>query len=103
MFVEKDEIKILEDNEILKLRKKESKKLFTNKERNIIINKDYNPLKVNYKIYKRGSGLFMMKNKELKEIKKGLNWKDKIFINIFPKVFIKIYKKGIEKGFNSRM
>ncbi len=45
----------------------------------------------------------MMKNKELKEIKEGLNWKDKIFINMFPKMFIRTYKKGIEKGFNSRM
>ena len=82
---------------------KNVKKGFTKGESNIIIKKDYNPLEVNYKIYKRGSGLFMMKNKELKEIKEGLNWKDKIFINMFPKMFIRTYKKGIEKGFNSRM
>ena len=99
MFVEENEIKISKNNEILKLKKN----LFTNEGRNNIIEKDYNPLKVNYKIYKRGSGLFMKKSKELKEIKEGLNWKDKIFINIFPKMFIRIYKMGIEKGFNSRM
>lgn len=41
-------------------------KLFTKKESNDIIRKDYNPLKVNYKIYKRGSGLFVDKEIILK-------------------------------------
>ena len=37
-------------------------KLFTKKESNDIIRKDYNPLKVNGKIYKKGSGLLMKDN-----------------------------------------
>ncbi len=75
-------------------------KAFTKKESNDIIRKDYNPLKVNYKIYKRGSGLFV-KNETLKEIIKDLNWKGRILVYIFPNVFIKVYKRGIEKGFNA--
>lgn len=37
------------------------------------------------------------------EIIEGLDWKSKIFVYLFSKIFIRIYKKGIEKGFNSRM
>lgn len=82
---------------------KNRQKLFTKKKTNNTIRKNYNPLKVNYKkVYKRGSRL-CMENETLKEIKEILKWKDKIFIHIFPKAFIKVYKKGIEKGFNSRI
>lgn len=92
-------------NVVLKNSKKFAKiekKLFTEKERNSKIKKDYNPLKVNYKIYRRGNGLYM-ENDQLKEIRNVLNWKERILINIFPKTIIKIYKKGIEKGFNSSL
>lgn len=82
---------------------KKEEKLFTKKKSNDTIEEDYNPLKVNYKIYERGSGSYSMKNEILKEIGEELNWKGKIFIHIFPKAFIKVYKKGIEKGFNSRI
>ncbi|MCI8444564.1 MAG: hypothetical protein HFJ37_05380 [Clostridia bacterium] len=34
-----------------------------------------------------------MKNKVLKEVKKELNWKEKIIIKIFKKTFSKIYDK----------
>lgn len=44
-----------------------------------------------------------MKDVVLKEIRKELNWKGKIISYFFPKTIIKIYKKGIEKGFNSKM
>lgn len=48
-----------------------------------------------------------MKNVEkdvvLKEIKKDLNWKERIIVHINKKTFVKIYKKGIEKGFNSSL
>lgn len=37
----------------------------------------------------------------LEEIKKGLNWRERIVVHIYKKTFVKIYKKGIEKGFNS--
>ena len=44
-----------------------------------------------------------MENKELKEIEEILNWREKMLVYMFPRTFIKVYKKGIEKGFNSRM
>lgn len=39
----------------------------------------------------------------LDEINKELNWKERIIGHVLRRTFIKIYKKGIEKGFNSRM
>lgn len=39
----------------------------------------------------------------LEEIKKGLNWRERIVVHIYKKTFVKIYKKGIEKGFNSTL
>lgn len=85
-------------NEIEKIKEK----LFTKKEVSNTIRKNYNPLKVNCEICKRGSRLYV-KSKELKEIEESLNWKEKVIIHIFPKTFVKTYKKGIEKGFNSRL
>ena len=76
--------------------KKESGKIFTKTRRNSRIKKNYNPLKVNYKIYKRGSELYMEETKVvLDELSKNLNWKNKIFIRIFPKTCIKLYRKGM--------
>lgn len=49
--------------------KKESGKIFTKERRNSRIKKNYNPLKVNYKIYKRGSGLYMEKERISKKKK----------------------------------
>lgn len=69
------------------------KKLFTKKEEKYTIGKDYNPLKVNYEIYGKGSGLFNMEKEILKEIKKGLNLKERIIVHINRKTFIKIYNK----------
>lgn len=68
------------------------KNVFTKKESNDIIKKDYNPLKVNKKIYERGSGLFM-ENEVLEEITKGLNWKERIVVHINKKTFIKVFNK----------
>jgi len=39
--------------------------------------------------------------KYLNEIKQELNWKERIIQKIFRKTIVKIYKKGIEKGFNA--
>lgn len=69
-----------------------NQKLFTKKGENGKIKKDYNPLKVNYKIYRRGSGLYMDKE-ILKEIKRGLNFKDRITVHINKKTFIKVFNK----------
>ena len=44
-----------------------------------------------------------MKDVVLNEIKKGLSWKERIIVHIYKKTFIKVYKKGVEKGFNSRL
>lgn len=49
--------------------KKYEEKIFTKTRRNSRIKKNYNPLKVNYKIYKRGSGLLSMKSVVLKKQK----------------------------------
>lgn len=43
----------------------------------------------------------MEKDVVLDEIKEILNLKERIIARIFKNVFVKIYKKGIEKGFNS--
>lgn len=78
-------------------------KVFTNEKRKDIIGVDYNPLKVNFnKIYER-EGMCMKKDIILKEIREELDWKEKTLAYLFPNVFIKVYKKGIEKGFNSIM
>jgi len=73
--------------------KKVSKKLFTKKGENGKIKKEYSPLKVNYRlIYKRRDGLYMDKE-ILKEIKRGLNFKDRITVHINKKTFIKVFNK----------
>lgn len=78
------------------------KNIFTKKESSDIIKEDYNPLKVNEKIYEKGSGLFKMKNGLLKEISKGLKWREMVILYMFPNTFIKIYKQGISFGFNNK-
>lgn len=42
-----------------------------------------------------------MENLLLSEIKKELNWKEKIIVTFFKRISIKIYKIGIEKGVNA--
>lgn len=88
---------------VLKVLKENGKNVFTKKKGSSKIKKNCNPLKVNYRlIYKRRDGLHMEKG-ILKEIKAILNFKEKIFACLLRKTFIKVYKKGIEKGFNSKM
>ena len=83
---------------------KDEIKVFTKRTSNSKIKKNYNPLKVNYRlIYKRRDGLYKMDNEILKELKRDLNLKETILLSVFPNIFVKVYKKGIEKGFNSRM
>ena len=42
-----------------------------------------------------------MKNELLKEIKKDLNFKERIIVKLFSKTFIKIYEKGKTNYFKS--
>lgn len=71
----------------MKYNEKNAKNVFTKKESNDIIKKDYNPLKVNYKIYERGSGLFM-EDEELnvaKKLSKKYNKKVIVVLNMINK------------------
>lgn len=74
-------------------------KVFTKKEENNIINENYIPLKVNFKNLLEKDGLFMNETKDilLNEITEELNFIERIF---FKNKFIKVYKKGVRKGFN---
>ncbi len=68
------------------------KKVFTKKKIKDTIKKKYNPFEVNYKIYKRRDGLYM--NKEvLKEIKKDLNFKERVIVHINKNTFFKVFNK----------
>lgn len=73
-------------------------KVFTKKEENNIINQKYNPLNKDESFYER-EGLFMKGTKDilLDEITEELNFIERIF---FKNKFIKVYKKGVRKGFN---
>lgn len=86
-------------NVVLKNSKKFAKiekKLFTKRKENDTIRKDYNPLKVNCKNYRRGSGLYVENEIVLDEVIEELNIIERIF---FKRKFIEIYKRGIRKGF----
>lgn len=74
------------ENEIKKVAK-EKRKVFTKKESNNIIKKDYDPLKVNYKIYER-EGLFMKGTKN-------------VVLDVEMKELI-INKEDFKKFFNER-
>lgn len=43
-----------------------------------------------------------MKNVVLNEVKKELNWRERIVVKLFNKTIIKIYKIGITYGFNNK-
>ena len=83
-------------NEGLKSSKKLKKieeKLFTERKNNDTIKEDYSPLKVDYRlIYKRRDGLYMDKE-ILKEIKRSLNFKERIIVQINKKTLIKVFNK----------
>lgn len=79
------------------------KKVFTEKERNSKIKKDYNPLKVNYKIYERGSGLYMESEKLIiaKQLSKKYNKKEELILKMIEKCNeIGCSIKNIEEFFN---
>lgn len=83
---------------------KEGRKVFTRRITNDIINKDYNPLKVNYRlIYNRRDGLYKMKNEILNEIKKDLNLKERIIVQINKKTFLKVFNKTRIETINKLM
>ena len=42
----------------------------------------------------------MKRDVVLNEIANELNWKEKIIIRIFPKIFVKVYRKGMVDCFN---
>lgn len=79
--------------DLLKKQEEIKEKVFTNKKSNNIIKTIYNPLKVNCKIYKRGSGLFM-KDERIKLRKRK-------FIKLLSKICLDLnienYEKEIEK------
>lgn len=41
-----------------------------------------------------------MKNVVLNELKKELNWKERIVVKLFTKTMKKMYTEGVKKGFN---
>ncbi len=95
----------MKDLEIERKHKENEQKVFTKSRIIDIINKDYNPLKVNYKnkiIYERDE-CYNMEYLMLKEFKRDFSFRERLFIHMFSKTFIKVYKKGIEKGFNSHI
>lgn len=47
------------------------------------------------------SGLYNMKNKELQEIMKGLNLKERIIVHINKKTFLKVFNKTRVETINS--
>ena len=86
--------------DLLKKQEEIKEKVFTNKKSNNIIKTIYNPLKVNCKIYKRGSGLFMketneaLENKEKLELKEFINKRVLNNINLFSKEELSIIKEN---------
>ena len=62
---------------------------------NNLLDKDYNN-------FYEGEGLNMekLKNIVIKKRIKGANLKEKIFIKLFPKLCIKLYRKGMLDCFN---
>jgi len=47
-------------------------------------------------------GGICMENNIVKEIVKELNWRERIVVVLFRKIFLKVYKKGITFGFNNK-
>ena len=73
-------------------------KIFTKEIKNNIISEKYNPLNKDESFYE-SEGLFMKETKDvlLNEVIEELNFIERIF---FKNKFIKVYKKGVRKGFN---
>lgn len=46
--------------------------------------------------------IFMEKDVVVEEVKKGLNWKERIIVFVFKKFCVKLYKNGITFGFNNK-
>ncbi len=80
---------------------KNEKKLFTNEESNNIIRKN-NPSKAN-KCEREGLPIKEMNELVLQEIKQVLTAKEIEVLERHTEICVKIYKKGIEKGFNAKM
>lgn len=46
-------------------------------------------------------GRYIMEEKIVKEIMKECNnWKERLFVKLFTKVFVNTYKLGVKTGFN---
>lgn len=89
----------------MKYDEKNEEKVFTKKESNDIIKKDYNPLKVNEKIYEKGSGLLMKDitlskfvEERIKENKKLFTTKELVCINSNKECINKIYLLGCKNA-----
>ncbi len=78
-------------------------KIFTKNDGKDIIYNKYNLLNINNDFYEREA--LLMKITEdivLKEITKELNFVERIIVKIFSSTFIKVYKIGINFGFNNK-
>jgi len=86
------------------LNEENMKKVFTKKKGKDIMKKNYNPLKVNYKIYERGSELLNMKREVLKIAKtlsKKYNRKEELLLKMIQKCNEMGYSiKSIEEFYN---
>lgn len=84
------------------MKSKNIEKLFTNSKSNNIMRRKYNPLKAN-KIEREGLPMKEMNELVLQEIKQVLTAKEIEVLERHTEICVKIYKKGIEKGFNAKM
>ncbi len=84
---------------------KNYKKIFTNDKCNNIMKKKYSPFIVNSKKYLRKKGLSMKDEEDiiLKEMQKDLTLEERKIVKLYFDVCMKLYKKGIEKGFNAKL
>lgn len=83
----------------VKLEKK-SEKVFTKRKVSNVIKNNHNFFNKYCSFYKK-EGLKLEESKIiLEELKQHLNWKSKIFVNIFPKMSITLYRKGMADCFN---
>lgn len=73
---------------------KNERKVFTEKKGNSRIRKNYNPLKVNCKIYRRRDGLYKMKKVKLNEAKKEISSKYGIKEKVVAILFEKCKKEN---------
>lgn len=85
--------------------KENLKNIFTKDKCKCIMKKKYSPFIVNSKKYLRKKGLSMKDEEDiiLKEMQKDLTLEERKIVKLYFDVCMKLYKKGIEKGFNAKL